>query len=110
MDKKKEKQSYAFVDCRCLDCNGEGCPKCEGTGLIGKYVPVSLEQPKQDALAKRFNKTRLDHDITLRDLAAKMGLPVSRVSALERGASRTAYEERYMKRWVKEMQSCKQER
>ena len=101
MNKKKLKQSFAHVDCRCPNCNGEGCTKCDGSGLIGKYVPFAANDLKPDALAKCFRKVREERGLSLADIATQMGLPAVRVSDVERGASRTAYEDRFIKRWLK---------
>lgn len=34
-------EKFAFASFRCLDCDGDGCDACEGTGTRSRLIPMS---------------------------------------------------------------------
>lgn len=65
------------------------CPHCNGTGKV----------PDDAAIGKRLRALRLSKNVTLREMARRLGVSVMWLSDLERG-------KRYWKAWEKRFEEA----
>ena len=105
-------KNYAFVDRVCPKCNGEGghptsrevCPVCKGTGLVGSYeeVPDIHLNFNPKPFSESLRGTRESRKVSMRTLALHLGIPVCRLSEIERGFgdAPTPEEEKKIREWI----------
>lgn len=76
-----------FLDSQCPTCNGHGCAKCHGTGMIGSVsgVDVPMPQPEPDSFGEHMRLWRLAHGRTFRELSAETGILPGTLSEIENG-------------------------
>lgn len=106
-------KSYAFIDRKCLRCDGEGtlkaalpttfCPRCKGTGMISEYREVPTIELHPTPFSKLLRSMRERRQLSLRDLSRSFGMSPSRLSGLETGRETpTPGEEKTIREWMEE--------
>lgn len=104
-------KSYAFIDRKCLRCDGEGtlkaalpttfCPRCKGTGMIGEYREVPTIEFHPTPFSENLRSTRLRKGVTIRELSQHFGILPSRLNGIETGRETpTPDEENKIREWM----------
>ena len=85
-----------FLDRQCPTCNGEGCERCHGTGMVGGVSDVHVTTPQQEpnSFSERMRTWRLEHGRTFRELSIETGILPSVISEIENGRREATQDER----------------
>lgn len=85
-----------FLDRRCPTCNGEGCERCHGTGMVGGVSDVHVTTPQQEpnSFSERMRAWRLEHGRTFRELSTETGILPGVLSEIEKGRREPTEEQR----------------
>lgn len=77
---------FVFVDSKCPNCNGKGCPHCYFTGSVGSYEErPDIPECEPTPFGEKLREERLKREIGYMHLSKIFNCTPSHVCNLERG-------------------------
>lgn len=75
-------ENVVFVDVKCDRCGGEGCEKCDLTGIMGRVEVRDVPEANPDAVAKALDSYRIIRFLSFERLGEMLGVSAARASEL----------------------------
>ena len=86
---------FIFIDERCPDCNGDGCEKCRGTGIVGHMEHSDkMIAGRHTEFGERIRQWRLGNRLTFFEMGLLVGVLPGQLSEIENGRRKPSEQQR----------------